>query len=81
MVSGESPERLVDLDDLARQGRDHVRDGLDRLDLGVGLVGLELGADRRGVEEDDLAQRVLRVPGDPEGGLAVLDARPVVLGW
>ncbi len=31
-------QRLVDLDDLAGQRRDDVGDGLDRLDLGVGLV-------------------------------------------
>ena len=41
---------------------------------------LDLGADLGRLEEDDLAEGVLRVPGDPEGGLLAVDLRPVVLG-
>ena len=40
---------------------------------------LTLVTDLRRVEEDDLAERVLRVPRDAEGGLVALDANPVVL--
>ena len=57
-----------------------VGDRLHRLDLGVGRVLGDLGADLGRLVEDDLAERVLRVPGDPEGGLVALDPRPVVLG-
>ena len=72
----------IDLDDLARQRSDHVGDGLDGLDLGVGLALAHGAAHGRELEEDDLAERVLRVPGDAErrflgGGV---DPRPVVLG-
>src|SRR4051812_24332548 len=45
-------ERTVGLDDLAAQRRDHVRDGLDRLDLGVARVLLDLRAHLGWVEED-----------------------------
>ena len=73
-------ERLVDGDDLARQRRDHVGDRLDRLDLGVGLVLGHLRADLGRLEEHDLAERVLGVPGDPERRLIAVDPGPVVLG-
>src|SRR5215210_7478480 len=76
---GRVGERLVDLDDLARQWRDDVRDRLHGLDLGVGLVLGDLGADRRRVEEHDLPELLLGVPGDPERRRVALDARPVVL--
>src|SRR5438045_3524891 len=49
-------ERLVRLGDLARQRGDHVGDGLDRLDLRIGSVLLDLGAGGRRVEEDELAE-------------------------
>ena len=71
---------LVHLEDLARQRRDHVRDRLHRLDLAVGLVLDGRAADRRRLEVDELAERVLRPPGDAEHRLVTLDPRPVVLG-
>src|SRR5207249_3867688 len=73
-------ERLVDLDDLARERRDDIGDRLHRLDLGVRLILADRLADLRRVEEHDLAELVLGVPGDAEGGRVALDARPVVLG-
>src|SRR3954447_25666507 len=77
---GRVRERLIGLGDLARQRRDHVRDGLDRLDLGIGLVLLDLGAGGRRVEEDELAELVLGEPRDAERGGVALHACPVVLG-
>src|SRR3712207_8016575 len=47
---------------------DDVRDRLHGLDLRVGGVLAQGGSDLRRFVEDDLAQRVLRVPGDAEGG-------------
>jgi len=74
-------EPLVDFDELSRERRVDVRHRLDRLDLGVGLILGELRADRGSIEVDDVAERVLRVPGDAEGRDIALDPRPVVLGW
>src|ERR687891_1995217 len=69
----------VHLDDLARQRRDHVRDGLDGFDLPVALVPGKRAAFVRGLVVDDLAERVLGVPRDPERGRVPLDPGPVVL--
>ena len=41
---------------------------------------VSVAADRGRVEEDDLAELVLGVPGDPERGGVAVDPRPVVLG-
>ena len=49
-------ERLVDLDDLARDGRVDVRGGLDGLDDAVGLAGGDLGADLGELDVDDVAE-------------------------
>src|SRR3954452_2434646 len=77
---GRVAEGLVGLGDLAGQRRDHVRDSLDRLDLGVGGVLLDLGSHGRRVEEDELAELVLRKPRDAERCGVAVDTRPVVLG-
>ena len=55
---GRVRERLVDCGDLAGEWGDHVRDGLDRLDLGIGLVLGDLIAGLGRLIEDDLAERV-----------------------
>src|SRR6266487_3042095 len=70
---------LVDLDHLAGERRDHVGDRLDRLDLAVGLVLADGGTRLRWLEMDELAQRVLGKPRDPEDRLPAFDSGPVVL--
>ena len=57
---------LVDLEHLARERRDQVRDRLHRLDLAVGRALRDLGALLGRLEVDELAERVLREPGDAE---------------
>src|SRR3954471_6914394 len=79
-VLGRVAESEVDLDDLAAERRHDVGDRLDGLHLGVGLAGGDGRADLRRIEEHDLAQGVLGVPGDPEDGGVAVDAGPVVLG-
>src|SRR3954469_23606188 len=59
---GRVDDLLVDLEHLAGERRDHVRDGLDRLDLAVGRVPGDLLALLRRLEVDELAERVLREP-------------------
>src|SRR3954451_10243868 len=78
-VLGRVAQAEVDLDDLAAERRDDVRDRLDGLDLSVGLPGGDGRADLRRVEEHDFAQGVLGVPGDPEDGGVAVDFGPVVL--
>ena len=78
--SGSSDGLLVHLEDLARERCDHVGDGLDRLDLAVRLVLDGRASDRGCLEVHELAEGVLRPPGDPEHRLVALDPRPVVLG-
>ena len=70
---------LVDLEHLAGERRDDVRDGLDRLDLAARLTLTHGRTDFWRLEVDELAERVLRVPGDAERRLVAVDARPVVL--
>jgi hypothetical protein len=70
---------LVDLEDLAGERRDHVGDGLHRLDLARRAVLRHRRADLGRLEVDELPERVLREPRDPERRLVTLDARPVVL--
>ena len=77
---GRVDDLLVHLEDLARERRDHVRDGLDRLDLAVGGVLRRRAAVGGRLEVDELAERVLREPRHAEGRLVALDSRPVVLG-
>src|SRR5687768_14575202 len=71
---------LIDLEDHAGERRDHVGDGLHRLDLAIG--GLLRGGRAVGgrLEMDELAERVLREPRDAEDGLVAFDSGPVVLG-
>ena len=76
---GRVDRRLVHLEHLAGERRDHVGDRLHRLDLAVRRVLRHVRALRRRLEVDELAERVLREPGDPEHRLVAVDARPVVL--
>ena len=76
---GRVERRLVHLEHLAGERRDHVGDRLHRLDLAVRRVLRHVRALRRRLEVDELAERVLREPRDPEHGLVAVDARPVVL--
>ena len=77
---GRVDDLLVHLEHLARERRDQIGDGLHRLDLAVGAVLRERRADVRRLVVDELAERVLGVPGDAERRLVALDAGPVVLG-
>src|SRR5436305_126266 len=70
---------VVDLDDLARDGREHLGHGLDRLDRAELVIGVEHLADLRQLHEHHLAQLLLRELGDPEHAEIVLDAKPLVL--
>src|SRR3954454_12988127 len=70
---------VVDLDDLARDGREHFGHGLDRLDRAELVVGVEHLADLRQLHEHHLAQLLLRELGDPDHTEIVLDAEPLVL--
>ena len=49
-------QRVVDLDDLARNGRVNVRGCLDGLDDAVGLAGGDLRADLGELDVDDVAE-------------------------
>ena len=77
---GRVDDCLVDLAHLARQRRHDAGHRLDRLELAVLLPRGHLLADLRGQEHHDIAQRVLRVPGDAERRVVAVDARPVVGG-
>src|SRR6266540_7008225 len=72
-------ELVVPGDDLAGERRVDVGDGLHRLHLGVRRVLRDLRAGLGRLVEDDLAERVLRVPRDAEGRLLAVDPGPVVL--
>ena len=76
---GRAGQRLVRLHDLAADGGEEVADGLDRLDDAEGGELLHGPADRRKLDEDDVAQLVGGVGGDPDGGHVALDADPLVL--
>ncbi|KAI1696817.1 hypothetical protein Ddc_20123 [Ditylenchus destructor] len=71
---------FVDFGDLARDGGVDVGGGLDRLDHAGHFLGGEALADFRQVDEDHVAQRVLRVDGDAHGGDAVGGVDPLVVG-
>src|SRR5919204_5469694 len=77
---GRFDDLLVDLDHLARERRNQVGDGLDRLDLAVGRILRDRRPRFGWLEMDEFAERVLREPGDPERRLVAVDPRPVVLG-
>src|SRR5262249_41862092 len=68
-------ELAVDLDDLARDRRKEVRHRLDRLDHAKILRRRHLGADLRELDEDDVAELLLRVRRDADA-----DALPFLLG-
>jgi hypothetical protein len=65
---------LVGGDHLARHRRVDVRGGLHRFDHGAFLAGLDLAADVRQFEEDDVAQRFLGVVGDADGDVPSLSS-------
>src|SRR5215203_6297474 len=70
---------VVDLDDLARDGRVDLGDGLDGLDGAELVVGVEHLADLRQLDEHHLPQLLLGELGDAEHAHVVLDADPLVL--
>src|SRR5436309_477171 len=57
---------VIHLEHLAGERSDHVGHGLDGLDLAVGGAGRDGGALGRLLVVHELAERVLREPGDPE---------------
>ena len=70
---------LVDLEHLAGERRDDVRDGFHGLDFAVRRVPRDPRAFLRRLEVHELAERVRGEPGDPERRLVAVDPRPVVL--
>src|SRR5215472_3041731 len=76
---GRLDDLLIDLDHLARERRDQIRNGLDGLDLTIGVVPADPGPFVGRLEVDELPKRVLSEPRDSERRLATIDARPVVL--
>src|SRR6185312_16552627 len=62
---------LVDRQYDTRHGRVHIGGRLDRLDDRAGFSGLERSADLRQLDEDEVAQRLLRVIGDAGGDRTV----------
>src|SRR5436190_11757126 len=70
---------LVHLEHLAGERRDQIRDGLDGFDLAVGAVLGDRRSRVRRFEVDELAERVLGEPRDPERRLVTVHAGPVVL--
>src|SRR3954465_12758548 len=75
---GRFHDLLVDLDHLAGNRRDHFRDGFDGLDLAVARILRDRRTLLRRLVVDELAERVLSEPRDPESCLVPLDAHPVV---
>ena len=63
---GRARQRVVDGDDLAGDRRVDVGGGLHRFDDGAGLARRQLAADRGQLDEDEVAQRCLRVVGDAD---------------
>ena len=80
IVSGSSTAFSFTSSTSPESGAIDVRDGLDRLDLGIRLILRHGRADLGRLEVDELAERVLGVPGDPEHRLLAVDPGPVVLG-
>jgi hypothetical protein len=71
---------LIHLEHLARERGDDVGHRLHGLDLSARRALRHRRPDLWRLEVDELAERVLREPGDPERRLLALDPRPVVLG-
>ena len=67
---------LVDSHDLTGDRRIDLRDRLGRLDLAQRSLPLQRRAHSRQVDEDDVAQRVLRVVGDADPDAFVLRIGP-----
>src|SRR6476619_64254 len=70
---------LIHLDHLAGDRRDHLGDRLDRLDLAVARVLRDAGALLGRLVMDELTERILGEPRDPERRFVPFDAGPVVL--
>ena len=65
--------------DLAAERREQVAHGLDRFDHPERRELLDRPADVRQLDEDDVAQLVGRVLGDPDGGGVAVEADPLVI--
>ena len=65
---GASPSLVVDVDDLAGGRGEHVARRLDAFDHRRGLALLELRADLRQIDEHDVAELLLRMFADADGG-------------
>src|SRR6059036_983254 len=69
----------VDLEHLAGDRREEIRDGLDRLDDAERLMRDDLRADLRQLDEDHVAQLLLREVRDPHADAVTLPLGPLVL--
>src|SRR5690242_8047582 len=68
----------IDLDDLARNRREEIGNGLHRLDRAERLALLDLLPLRREFDEHNVAQLALRVIGDADDAHGALGADPLV---
>ncbi len=69
---------FVDGGDGAGDGRVEIADGLDAFDGAEDLAGFEGVADLGQIDEDDVAERALRVVGDADGAGGAVDGDPLV---
>mmetsp|Transcript_4209 Transcript_4209/g.10926 ORF Transcript_4209/g.10926 Transcript_4209/m.10926 type:complete len:206 (-) Transcript_4209:117-734(-) len=72
-------ERLVDLHDLTRHRRVDVARSLDRLDRAHRVILLDARAHLGQIDEDNVAQLLLRVVGDANGADVALNLDPLVV--
>ena len=71
-------DRLVDLHHLAGQRRIDVGGGLDAFHHGAGLAGGDLALQFRQFDEHQVAELLLRVVGDADGGDVAVQPHPFV---
>src|SRR2546423_2798668 len=72
-------ESVIDLDDLAADGRIELRDRLHRLDSTEDVVLAEVAADLRQLDKHDVAQLALRIIRNPNGDDVLVIGRFYVL--
>ena len=75
---GRCGEIIVDRSDLAGDGRIQIGDGLDRFDAAEDFALLDRGTDLGQIDEDDVAEGVLRVVGDADLALLTVELDPFV---
>jgi hypothetical protein len=79
--TGPGTERIVDGDDLAARGRIDVARRLDRFYNRRIAALLDLAADLRQLDIDDVAELLLCMLGDPDGRNVAVEPDPFVVPW